>query len=257
MTRLSLNYAEKSGSIVIGRSLDWERPNVNSSRASKYAPRNERDYCKPLNNEYSVTYKRRANQTPMEQAGQCEYLPFHRSEFKVGALIRMNVHESDFKGPSKETIVQASQASTLVEGTQGGKRRKEHRHHGDFGPIYSENRICIVVHVAKSIYSAIPLYTHAGKGLASINLDERKEWISIQDHRQLEHGPPQSEHPPLRTAYMNPQTAVLSAVSVAWIPYAMPCRFDVPVAYQGSLDAVSAERLVRLYRTSLSVAPQK
>ena len=264
MTKLSLDSVRKTDSLVKGRCHNWERPKIlpsNNSRASKYAPKPNRDYPKPPKSEYSISYKRRANQTPMEQAGHREYLPFNKAEFKIGAIIRMNIHKSDFKGTTKEAIVAASQASTLVEsaaqGSGGAPRRpKEHRSHGDFGPIYSENRICIVVSVAQSLYSAIPLFTHQGKGLASIHADERRDWISVQDHRLPEPCLQQSEHQPLRTAYMNPQAAVLNKVSTAWIPYAVPCRFDVPVAYQGSLDAASAERLVRLYRSTWSASSQ-
>ena len=259
---LSLGPPKQPESVAMGRCLGWERPGPkpsNNSRASKYAPRLDRDYPKTLNSEYSISYKRRANQTPMEQAGHREYLPFLKSEFKIGTIIRMNIHESDFKGTTKETPIPASQASTLVEASQTGgppRRPKEHRSHGDFGPIYSENRICIVVNVAHSLYAAIPLFTHQGKGLSSIHPDERRDYISVQDHRLPDPCPQQSEHAPLRTAYMNPQAAVLNKVSTAWIPYAVPCRFDVPVAYQGSLDEASVERLVRLYRMSLSLPGQ-
>lgn len=250
MASLSVGPPKQAEPVPKGRCLDWERPAFKSSvssKVSKYSPRSDRDYAKPTASEYSVSYRRRANQTPMEQAGYREYLPFLRSEFKVGTIIRMNIHESDFKGTSKEAIAKASQASTLVDGGKGGRRRKEHRHHGDFGPIYSENRIFIVVNVAKSVYSAVPLFTHEGKGLANTDPDERREWISIQDHRKLDNCQQQSEHQPLRTNYMSPEADILDAVSTVWIPYAFPCRFDVPVAYQGRLDKASAERLVRLH----------
>ncbi len=172
-----------------------------------------------------------------------EYLPFHKSEFKVGMILRMNIHESDFKGTSKAAIAQASQASTLVD---GGRRRKEHRHHGDYGPIYSENRIFIVVNVAEDVYTAIPLFTHEGKGLA--NIRDKKSWVSVEDHRRPGKCTQQSEHQPLRTAFLSPECEKLDPVSAAWIPFAYPCRYDVPVAYQGKLDKVSAKRLVRLHR---------
>lgn len=251
MASLSVEPSRQGEAVIMGRSLGWERPVCTSSinsKASKYTPKSKRDYPKPTTTDYSVTYKRRTNQIPMEQAGYREYLPFFKSEYKVGTIVRMNIHESDFKGTTKEAIALASQASTLVDGGVGGRRHKEHRHHGDFGPIYSENRIFIVVNVAKSIYSAIPLFTHEKNGLAKIDPDEREDWISVQDHRQLDRCQQQSEHQPLRTAYMNPQADILNAVSTAWIPYAFPCRFDVPVAYQGCLDKASAERLVRLHR---------
>lgn len=251
MASLSLGSPKHAEPVPMGRCLGWVRPvfaSSTNSKASKYLLRPDGENPKPLASEYSISYKRRANQTSMEQAGYREYLPFPRSEFKVGHIIRMNIHESDFKGTSKEAIAMASQASTLVDSGRDGKHRKEHRHHGDFGPIYSENRICIVVNVAKSIYSAVPLFTHEGKGLAKTDSDERMDWISVQDHRQLDRCQQQSEHQPLCTAYMSPQADILDAVSTAWIPFAFPCRFDVPVAYQGRLDRASAERLVRLHR---------
>ena len=248
---LSISPRKQTESVPMGRCLNWERPGCflsSSSKVSKYSLSFNRDYLKP--SDYSISYKRRANQTPMERAGNCEYLPFLRSEFKAGTIIRMNVHEPDFKGTSKTAILEASQASTLVNGESGARRRKEHRHHGDFGPIYSENRICIVVNVAKSVYFAVPLFTHEGKGLAKIDPCEKMDWISVEDHRKLDHCQQQSEHLPLRTEYMCPHTNILDAVSTAWIPYGFPCRFDVPVAYQGKLDKASAERLVRLHRES-------
>ena len=251
MASLSFSPCKQAEQVPMGRCLDWERPGCtlsSSSKMSKYSEKFNRSYPRPR--DYSISYERRADRAPMEQAGNCEYLPFPRSEFKVGTIIRMNVHEPDFKGTSKTAILKASQAPTLVAGGPSGRRRKEHRHHGDFGPIYSENRICIVVNVAKSCYFAIPLFTHEGKGLAKIHPGEREDWISVEDHRKLGHCQQQSEHRPLRTAYMSPHANILDAVSTAWIPYEFPCRFDVPVAYQGKLDRASAERLVRLHRES-------
>lgn len=247
MASLSINLPRKGE--PVGRCLDWERPVFTSSRNSKVynrPPKSERDCPKPTPSVYSISYKRRNNQTPMEQATYREYLPFLKSEFKVGMVIRMNIHESDFKGTSKAAIAHASQASTLVDGGRGDKRRKEHRHHGDFGPIYSENRIFIVVNVAEDVFMAIPLFTHEGKGLGKI-LD-KKSWISVADHRYRAQCVQQSEYQPLCTAVLNPECDRLDPVSVAWIPYALPCRYDVPVAYQGRLDTASAKRLVKLHR---------
>ena len=251
MASLSISPRKQAEQVPMGRCLDWERPGCtlsSSLKVSGCSVKFNRSYPKP--SDYSISYKRRANQTPMEQAGNFEYLPFPRSEFKVGTIIRMNVHEPDFKGTSKTAVFKASQASTLVGGGPGVGRRKEHRHHGDFGPIYSENRICIVVNVAKSVYFAVPLFTHEGKGLSKIDPGEREDWISVEDHRKLGHCQQQSQHRPLRTAYMSPHANILDAMSTAWIPYGFPCRFDVPVAYQGKLDKASAERLVRLHRES-------
>ena len=253
MASLSINSTKMAEPVAKGRCLDWERPVFTSSinsRVSKHLPKYIYEHGKPTPSAYSISYRRRHGQTPMEQATYREYLPFSKSEFKVGMIIRMNIHESDFKGTSKAEIAQASQVSTLVDGGGGGKgdhrRPKEHRHHGDFGPIYSENRIFIVVNVAQDVYSAIPLFTHQGKGLARI-LD-KKSWISVEDHRRLGKCVQQSEHKPLRTAVLSGECDILDPVSTAWIPYAFPCRYDVPVAYQGKLDTASARRLVRLHR---------
>lgn len=249
MASLSVSPAKKAEPVPIGRCLDWERPVCTSgasSKVSKYFPRSDRDYSKPTPSAYSISYKRTYNQTPMEQAAHREYLPFLKSEFKVGMVIRMNIHESDFKGTSKASIAQASQASTLVDSVRGDKRLREHRHQGDFGPIYSENRIFIVVNVADDVFTAIPLFTHGGKGLA--NVLDKKSWVSIEDHRQLGKCIQQSEHQPLRTAFLSPECDKLDPVSAAWIPYAFPCRYDVSVAYQGKLNKASAKRLVRLHR---------
>ena len=249
MSSLSLDLPKEAEPVPMGRCLAWERPvftSSASSKVSKYLPRFDRDCLKPTPSAYSISYKRNNNQTPMKQATYREYLPFFKSEFRVGMIIRMNIHESDFKGTSKAAIAQASQASTLVDGGKDGKRRREHRHHGDFGPIYSENRIFIVVNVAEDVFTAIPLFTHEGKGLARV-LD-KKSWVSVEDHRQIGRCIQQSEHQPLRTCSMSPESDKLDPVSAAWIPYALPCRYDVPVAYQGKLDRESAKRLVGLHR---------
>ena len=249
MASLSVSPAKKAEPVPLGRCLDWERPVYTSSansKVSKYLPRSDRDYSKPSPSAYSISYRRTYNQTPMEQAAYREYLPFLKYEFKVGMIIRMNIHESDFKGTSKAAIVQASQVSTLVDGARGDKRLKEHRHHGDFGPIYSENRIFIVVNVADEVFTAVPLFTHGGKGLA--NVVDKKSWVSVEDHRQLGKCIQQSKHQPLRTAFLSPECDTLDPVSAAWIPYAFPCRYDIPVAYQGKLNKASAKRLVKLHR---------
>lgn len=249
MASLAVSPAQKAEQVPLGRCLDWERPvytSSASSKVSKYLPRSDRDYSKATPSAYSISYKRTYNQTPMEQAAYREYLPFLKSEYKVGMIIRMNIHESDFKGTSKAAIAQASQASTLVDGPRGDKRHKEHRHHGDFGPIYSENRIFIVVNVADDVFTAVPLFSHGGKGLA--NIVDKKSWVSVEDHRQLGKCIQQSKHQPLRTAFLSPECDILDPVSAAWITYPFPCRYDIPVAYQGKLNKASAKRLVKLHR---------
>ncbi|CAD6585621.1 MAG: hypothetical protein ASARMPREDX12_002072 [Alectoria sarmentosa] len=235
LTKLSVESTQKSESVVIGRCLNWERPNYTSSANSK-----------PASSEYSISYKRTPNQPPMEQAGFREYAPFLRSEFEIGTIVRRNVHEPDYMGPAAPAFApgsQASQTSTLVG--KGGKGFREHRYTGDFGPIYSEDRYFIVVSLCKVTYYAIPLYTHDKKGLA--NIGEKEDWISVQDHRKPDSCRQQSEHLPLRTSLMTPETKILDPVTAAWLPYAIPIRYSVPVAYQGRLDQASAMRVRSLF----------
>ena len=245
LTKLSVESTEKSESVVIGRCLNWERPNANS-KVSKCLPRSDRSYPQPTFSEYSISYKRTPNQPPMEQSGFREYAPFLRSEFEIGTIVRRNVHEPDYMGPAAPAFApgsQASQTSTLVG--KGGKGFREHRYTGDFGPIYSEDRYFIVVSLCKVTYYAIPLYTHDKKGLA--NIVEKEDWISVQDHRKPDSCRQQSEHLPLRTTLMTPETKILDPVTAAWLPYAIPIRYSVPVAYQGRLDQASAMRVRSLF----------
>ena len=247
MKNLSVASSQKSESVGIGRCLNWERPKPsNSSRPSNCLPRSQRTCSKPATSVYSVSYKRAPNQTPMEQAGFREYAPFLRSEFKIGTIIRRNVHEPDYMGPAVPDFApgsQASQTSTLV--SKGGKGFKEHRYTGDFGPIYSEDRYFIVVSLCKLTYYAIPCYTHEKKGLT--NIAEKEDWISVKDHRSPKSCQQQSEHVPLCTGMMAPDAHILNAKTTAWLPYAIPIRYSVPVAYQGKLDQASAERVRSLF----------
>lgn len=249
MTKLSVNSTQTSESVAIGRCLNWQRPNFpssTSSRLSKCFPKSERLYSRPAPSEYSVSYKRTPNQPPMEQAGYREYAPFLKSDFSIGTIIRRNVHEPDYMGPAVPAFQpgsQASQTSTLVG--KGGRGFREHRSTGDFGPIYSEDRYFIVVSLCKITYYAIPLYTHDKKGLA--NIPEKEDWVSVQDHRKPDMCQQQSEHLPLCTTVMNPDTKILNPLTAAWLPYAVPIRYSVPVAYQGRLDQESAKRVRNLF----------
>ena len=249
LKQLSVESDQKSGSVGIGRTLNWERPNSmasNTSKVSKYPPKSDRSYPKPPTSDYSMSYTRTQNQPPMEQAGFRQYAPFDRKEFKIGTIVRRNVHEVDYKGPAVPAFVpgsQASQTSTLV--SKGGKGFKEHRSNGDFGPIYSEDRIFIVVSLCKETYYAIPLYTHDQKGLAHVA--EKEDWVSVQDNREPDSCRQQSAHAPLRTMFMNPDGKILDPLSAAWLPYAVPIRYSIPVAYQGKLDDKSAKRARNLF----------
>ena len=117
MASLSISQNGIAEPVIKGRRLDRERPTPSaSSKMNNHLPKPHQNYTPSA---YSISYKRTHDQTPMEQATYREYRPFHKSEFKIGMIIRMNMHESDFNGPSKATIPQPSQASTLVDGGRG------------------------------------------------------------------------------------------------------------------------------------------
>lgn len=247
MTKLSVSSIQSSNPVAMGRCMNWQRPNTaTSSRVSKCIPKSNASYLKPVTSEYSISYRRSHNQVPMDQAGYREYAPFLKSEFKVGTIVRRNVHEPDYMGPAVPAFApgsQASQTSTLVG--KDGRGYREHRSNGDFGPIYSEDRFFIVVSLCKVTYYAIPLYTHEKKGLA--NITEKEDWISVQDHRNPDSCRQQSEHVPLCTTTMNSDVRILNPVTAAWLPYAVPIRYSVPVAYQGRLDPPSTKRVRSLF----------
>ncbi|KAF6239967.1 hypothetical protein HO173_001575 [Letharia columbiana] len=147
----------------------------------------------------------------------------------------------------------ASVMSCTYQRTPDQPRLQQHlpnadnRHigHGEWGPIYSENRFLIVVHNRPGDhYYAIPVYSHKGNGLAKKH--HKEEYVSVADGRYPGHVVQQSAHRPI-TAVLKNGVDELLPMSAAYASYAVPRKYGLPVAHQGRLDDESTKRLVAMY----------
>ncbi|CAD6590812.1 MAG: hypothetical protein ASARMPRED_005067 [Alectoria sarmentosa] len=198
----------------------------------------------------SCTYQRRSDQPRMNEARHDEYIPFFKHEFVIGTILRGIIHEQDIMGTPDPAISEAptnftsadnwSRAPTAV--TNAGNK---HIGHGEWGPVYSENRFLIVVHNrAGDHYYAVPVYSHKGNGLAKKL--HKNEFVSIADGRYPNNVEQQSAHRPI-TAVLKNGVDELLPMSAAYASYAVPRKYGLPVAHQGTLDDESTKRLVSMY----------
>ena len=230
---IALNTASKADSSV----PEWRRkcprpekcPKAAGSRAPKQLPGTTDLFSRTLN---SIDQPRMADTGPLVRYN------FYKHDFTLGTIIRAVVHEEEFtKGPKPTPFA----PSTTV--TNHGR---EHVTHGDFGPIYSENRFLIVVNNRpRNHYLAIPVYSHKGNGLA--RKVHRDEYVSVADHRHLENCQQQSAHAPLVTEFLKDDVDELLPMSVAYASYPVSRKYGLPVAIQGRLDEKSTKRLVAMY----------
>lgn len=198
----------------------------------------------------SCTYQRKPDQPRMNEARHDEYLPFFKHEFVIGTILRGIIHEQDIMGTPDPATSQAPtnftnannpcQAPTAV--TNVGNK---HIGHGEWGPIYSENRFLIVVHNRPGDhYYAVPVYSHKGNGLAKKH--HKDEYVSVADGRYPDNVQQQSAHRPI-TAVLKNGVDELLPMSAAYASYAVPRKYGLPVAHQGRLDEESTKRLVSMY----------
>ena len=192
----------------------------------------------PTASSISCTFTQSWNQPRMAEAGFHHYYPFHKHEFTPGTIIRGVIHEQDFMNTPKPAPFASSTAMTNAG--------KEHVTHGDFGPVYSENRFLIVVNNRpKDHYLAIPVYSHKGNGLAKKLC--RDEYVSVADHRYLANCQQQSTHSPLVTEFLKDGVGELLPMSAAYASYPVSRKYGLPVAHQGRLNDESTKRLVAMY----------
>ena len=198
----------------------------------------------------SCTYQRTADQPRMNEARPDDYRPFFKHEFVLGTILRGIIHEQDIMGTPDPAMSQAPTHFTSANNrdraptapTNAGNR---HIGHGEWGPIYSENRFLIVVHNRPGDhYYAVPVYSHKGNGLAKKFY--KNECVSVADGRYPYNVEQQSEHRPI-TAILKNGVDELLPMSAAYASYAVPRRYGLPVAHQGRLDEESTERLVSMY----------
>ena len=198
----------------------------------------------------SCTYQQFHGQPRMDEARPDDYRPFYKHEFVVGTILRGIIHEQDIMGTPDPALSQAPTKFTSANNrdraptapTNAGNR---HIGHGDWGPIYSENRFLIVVHNRPGDhYYAVPVYSHKGNGLTKKPF--KNEYVSVADGRYPDNVVPQSVHQPI-TALLKDGVDELLPMSAAYASYAVPRKYGLPVAHQGSLDEESTKRLVSMY----------
>ena len=189
-------------------------------------------------NRTSCTFTRCWDQPQDADTGPSVYELFNKQNFTLGTIIRAVVHEEEFTNGPKPTPFTSSTAMTSTG--------RQHVTHGDFGPVYSENRFLIVVNnKPRNHYLAIPVYSHKGNGLA--RKTHRDEYVSVADHRHLENCQQQSAHAPLVAGYLKDGVEELLPTSVAYVSYPVSRKYGLPVQQQGRLDEESTKRLVAMY----------
>ncbi|KAL8920531.1 MAG: hypothetical protein Q9172_004458 [Xanthocarpia lactea] len=153
---------------------------------------------------------------------------YSKSFFKAGMIIRAILHEQNF----------TSTSSSRTEVTDKTYWDSPH------GRICTKYRKMIVLAKHADHYTAIPIYTHNGKGL--IEKEDPDEYVSIIDNRDNHPGPALSRHSPLKTNQMNGGAKLLHIKSTAHITYPVSRKYDLPIVYEGSLQEDSLALLVRL-----------
>jgi len=171
----------------------------------------------------------------MDESCSLDYREFSRDEFKPGTIIRAPIHEEDFR-----------RTSPSVSNLSSRSGYKSHVSHTDFGAVYSENRLFIVVQQFKSHYLAIPLFTYQGTGLRKEH--DVGEYASIEDHR-YPGSSLRAAKPVLATGELQPTVKPFRPESVAHLTYPVSRKYNLHVAYQGRLRREDTECLVKLFQT--------
>lgn len=198
----------------------------------------------------SCTYQRTSKQPRMNDARPNDYRPFFKHEFVLGTILRGIIHKQDIMGTPDPAMSQVPTNFTNAKSryqnqTAPSNAGNRHIGHGDWGPIYSENRFLIVVHNRPGDhYYAVPVYSHKGNGLAK--KIHKNEYVSVADGRYPYNVEQQSEHRPI-TALLKNGVDELLPMSAAYASYAVPRKYGLPVAHQGTLDEESTKRLVSMY----------
>ena len=141
-------------------------------------------------------------------------MQYPRNFYKPGMIIRGNLHEDDFNS-ANTTFTYEPPAKGITP--------------SEFGNIHTKTRKFIVVAVYDKHYTAVPIYTHNGRGLANKNADE---YISVRDHRDTSASyEGQSKHGFLVTQYIHDGIRLFDHLSTAHITYPVSRKYDNPVVH--------------------------
>ncbi|KAL6714555.1 hypothetical protein ACLMJK_007980 [Lecanora helva] len=176
----------------------------------------------------------------MRESCSLDYYEFEKGEFKPGTIIRAPIHEEDFRRTPRPLRSRSGSDMSCRSG------QSSHISHTDYGPVYSENRLFIVVEQFHSHYLAVPLFTYSGRGLR--NEHDITEYASIEDHRYP--GSSKRTAPQLlTTGEMKGTVKPLKPESVAHLTYPVSRKYNLHVAYQGRLRTEDTDLLIKLFRS--------
>lgn len=242
--RASFNYDDSGNtntSFARPKNTDSDS-DYNSAYPSEYANTGARRLIKYEDDETSdcrssIRGSRRPYIT-MRESSTFVYHEFAKHEFKPGVIILAPLHEEDFRRTPRPSYQESSVAMSHRSG------QKSHVSHTDFGVIYSETRIHIVVEAHGSIYETIPLFTYKKKGLLYKN---RNEYASIVDHRYPELSKKEAPHV-LVTGQLQHGVEAFRACSVAHLVHPVSRQYNCQVRYMGRIRDADVPLLVDLYR---------
>lgn len=216
----------------------------NNGNCAKCNPRSLISYADIDSNPSQLSpHTVRPRYVSMEESSSLDYYEFNKDEFKPGVIIRAPIHEEDFR-----------RTPPSVSNHSIRSRERSHVSHTDFGAVYSENRLFLVVEQFNSHYLAVPLFTYQGTGLRKEHHDA-KEYASIEDHRYPGSSLRAAPHL-LVTEKLKSTVKPLKPESVAHLTYPVSRKYNLFVSYQGRLRDRDTELLLRLFRRRGSVVPQ-
>ncbi|KAL9611124.1 MAG: hypothetical protein Q9167_004204 [Letrouitia subvulpina] len=163
------------------------------------------------------------------EEGKGQRMP--KNWFRPGMIIRAVLHEQDY-------IAACGESNLTVDDDR-------YRTSTPFGSIYSKQRKMIVLRLFEDHYTAIPLFTHNGKGL--VNKKNPNEFVSVRDHRRKEPFRPLSLHEPLVTESLKDGIQLFDVNSTAHVTYPLSRKYELAITYEGILRTGSYNTLVRIF----------
>ncbi|KAL8681811.1 MAG: hypothetical protein Q9186_002126 [Xanthomendoza sp. 1 TL-2023] len=214
------------------RTISWASPPTQERRAPSTTTGPRRSAYSPPKKPYL-----KESCLPIEEQNrdllEIEELKTHslsKADFKPGLIIRALLHEQDYEASSSRSNI------TIAD---------KYRSNTNYGPIYTKCRKMIVLALFEDHYTAIPIFTHNGNGLARKKKPE--EYVSIVDHRAKYESPPLNFNGQLVTDQMYNGTQLFDAKSTAHVTYALSRKYDLPCVKEGFLTKKSSNRLIKLF----------
>ena len=112
----------------------------------------------------------------------------------------------------------------------------------------------IIVTVDKPHYTALPLYTHEGRGLRGRS--DKENWIGIQDPR-ANRIPEQSPNGILQIAFLKADVKRYEPLTTVHITGPQSYHFNTPCVMEGYLDTESASELIRLHFEKIRIQAER